>query len=376
MSLSAIVETRPLTELSVVSETLIDGHSWHVDNATAYTNITAWNPEFACHLLRDIYVARTCELAVVRLSRFDKDTILYGGEEFLVASGGSLLREQVAPYLCEEPDRLQRLIAEWRPTIRVHEECMLVARYGIYTWGHWLGELLPRLVVAEARFPGRFRYGLPSLVLTEANPQSPISRIRESLLSYGIGMNRVLALHPAMNYRFDRLHAISSVWSDHIMHPAVAALMRSRVIQPGGAQPATDRPRRVGLLRAGPDRALANMDEVNSLLHAHGFALHLVGDMTFNDQVQLFQSASLIFAILGSDLTGLIYAPEGIRVISVAPAVFGDRFFYALILDRKGRYADLRGPIEKLNPAAEHRSSFHIESSEIIAALEALGADA
>jgi hypothetical protein len=374
--MSAIIETCQLSEISVVCETLIDGYSWHVDNATAYTNIGELNPEFACHLLHDIYVARTCELTSVTLSRFDKDTLLYGGEEFLVASDGRLLRDQVAPYLGEEPDRLERLIGEWRPTIQVHEECMLAARYGIYTWGHWLAELLPRLVLAEARFPGRFRYVLPSLVLTEANPRSPIARIRESLLSYGIGMNRVLALHPAMNYRFDRLHAVSSVWSDHILHPAAAALMRTHLIQPGGAQPAPGRPRRVGLLRAGPDRAIANIDEANALLSAYGFALHKVGDMMFSDQVQLFQSASVIFAILGSDLTGLIYAPEGIRVISVAPAVFGDRFFYALMLDRKGRYADLRGPIVTLNPAAEHRSSFHIATSEIIAAMEALGSEA
>lgn len=375
MSTSAIIETGQLTELSVPCETLIDGCTWHVENATAYTNIATLNPEFACDLLRDIYVARTCAMAPVTLSRFDNDTLLHGGEEFLVTSGGKLLQEQVAPYLRDEPDRLRQLLAEWRPTIRVHEECLLAARYGIYTWGHWLGELLPRLVLAEARFPGRFRYVLPSLIVTESNPQAPMTRIRESLLAYGIAMSRVLALHPAMNYRFDRLHAISSVWSDHVMHPAAAALLRTRLIRPAGEQPATDRPRRVALLRTGWGRAIANADQVNSLLCAHGFALHTVGDMAFNDQVQLFRSASMVFAVLGSDLTGLIYAPEGIKVISVAPAVFGDRFFYALILDRKGGYADLRGPIAELNPTVEHRSSFHVAPAEIINAMEALGVE-
>ncbi|HUB48599.1 MAG TPA: hypothetical protein VMB73_26785 [Acetobacteraceae bacterium] len=87
----------------------------------------------------------------------------------------------------------------------------------------------------------------------------------------------------------------------------------------------------------------------------------------------MFQSASLIFSILGSDLTGLIYASTGIKVISAAPSMFGDRFFYAMILDRKGRYADLRGRLADRNAAVEHRSSFQIGASEIANAMAALG---
>ena len=373
MNSPARIETSRLAEMSITSEVLIDGCAWHVPNATICTNVATLNPEFARHLLRDIYVERTCRIDPIVLARLDKETTVHGGEEFIVTSGGRLLQDQLAPYLHDEPDRLRRLLTEWRPTIRVPEECVLVARYGIYTWGHWLGELLPRVVLAEAWFPGRFRYALPSRIRDEPDPGSPIGRIRESLLSYGIGMSRILALHGTMNYRFDRLHAISSVWSEHVMHPTVAALMRTRLISPDHHHTGASGAGRVGLLRTGPGHAIANIDDVKSLLCARGFTLHSVGAMTFIDRVRLFRSASLVFSVLGSDLPGLLYAPEGIRVVSAAPAVFGDRFFYALVLDRKGRYADVRGEIAELNEMAQHRSSFHVAPDGIIPAIEMLG---
>ena len=38
---------------------------------------------------------------------------------------------------------------------------MIVARYGFGTWGHWIGELLPKIVTVEAAFPGRFSFAIP-----------------------------------------------------------------------------------------------------------------------------------------------------------------------------------------------------------------------
>jgi capsular polysaccharide biosynthesis protein len=139
-----------------------------------------------------------------------------------------------------------------------------------------------------------------------------------------------------------------------------------------------DRPTRskdkkaICLERTGPGRTIENMAEVRTCLEGRGFTFQPVSALRFIDQVRLFQSASIIFAILGSDLSGLIYARKGVSLISAAPAVFGDRFFYALLLERRGRYADLRGPITRLDPGAEHRSSFRLDVSEIGSALAAL----
>lgn len=362
-----------LEAICIGHETLLPGRTQQVGNATVYTNIDALNPPFARHLHADIYTDRLCSVSPVVLARLDSDAVLHGGGEYLVTSRGRLLREQFAPYLQDDPARVRGILSTWRPIFRIREECLLVARFGIYTWGHWLAEILPRLVLVEAKYPGRFRYVLPVHVWRDADPHSAWSHIRESLAAYGIGFGRqVLSLQETMDYQFDRLYAVSDIWSDHLMHPDAAAMMRSRlhvpIPTPTGAHAS-----RIGLDRIGEGRTVANLAEIKPLLASKGFTFHAIGHMSFAEQVALFQSATVIFATLGSDLTGLLFAPEGVKVISVAPAIFGDRFFYALILDRHGLYADLRGPVTALHRVDGHRSMFEIDAAQIDAAMAALG---
>ncbi len=361
-------DTGLITDLATRIGSLLDGLAYPIRNATVYSNVAALNPAFARHVMRDIYIDRTCQVETVSLWCFDPHTILFGGDEFLIQTRGRLLAEQIAPYL--DAVRIRTLVSAWRPVIRIGEEVLLIARYGLYTWGHWIGELLPKIVLAEARFPGRFRFALPSTITNEGDPHVPVDRMRESLLAYGIGPDRLLLLYPAMNYHFDRLHAVAPLWSDHVMHPGAAALMRDHLRDrpngPGKGQ-------QIGLERAGAGRGIDNMAEIRACLQDRGFTFYSASALRFTEQVRLFQSASTIFAVLGSDLSGLVYAPAGVHVISAAPAVFGDRFFYAMLLERQGRYADLRGPITRLHHDADNRSTFHLDAVEIDSALAALG---
>ena len=83
-------------------------------------------------------------------------------------------------------------------------------------------------------------------------------------------------------------------------------------------------------------------------------------------------SSRAVFGTLGSGLTGLIYAPVGVHVLSVAPHLFGDWFFYALVADRRGRYADVRGPIVTPDAKIPHRGSFSIDPDHVAAGLATL----
>ena len=79
-----------------------------------------------------------------------------------------------------------------------------------------------------------------------------------------------------------------------------------------------------------------------------------------------------MFAVLGSDLTNLLYAPEGVRVLAAAPADFGDRFFYALVQLCRGQLLDLRGPVTDVDEHAAHRSDFRLDMGELAAAADVL----
>lgn len=130
---------------------------------------------------------------------------------------------------------------------------------------------------------------------------------------------------------------------------------------------ASDLPRRVALLRtdAPGRRQIANKDEVNELLRSLDYEMAAPGSLGFLEQVRLFRSASDIVSVLGSGLTGLIYAPAGVRVMALAPDMFGDRFFYALTVLRDGLWADVRGPVAERHEHIAHHASFTVDLEDM-----------
>ena len=94
--------------------------------------------------------------------------------------------------------------------------------------------------------------------------------------------------------------------------------------------------------------------------------------MPFVAQAATFRDATAIAAVLGSAMTGLIYAPPGVKVLSMAPDNFGDRFFYGLTQERGGVFVDLRGMIAEQHESRARHSSFHLEPAVLRAGLNAL----
>jgi capsular polysaccharide biosynthesis protein len=353
--------------LATHSSVILQQATAELPNAVAYTNVMVENPEFARHLERHIYVPRVAELAGVSLVALPRGATVIGGGEFILKVDNILASEQYPIYFPLNEERIETILAANMPVQDVGKEVFLAARYGMFTWGHWLGELLPKVVLAEMLHPGRFSFALPQQVLNDRSPNLPWMRIRESLMAYGIEDQRNTPLDPARDYRFASLFAMTSVWSDHLMHPGAMAAMRTKIRIRSEESPHC----RLAIERVpGYGRDLSNYETIKNMLLDSAFEVRRTGAMPFQDQVALFRGADLVFSILGSDLTNLIYSPDGVRVITAAPAIFGDRFFYALILGRQGRQIDLRGPVTANSEGVKHKSPFAVDPAEIKKAIE------
>ena len=313
-------------------------------------------------MLKDIYVTRDCEVNSVDLVALPHGSVLLGGGHFVLAAGGNLISEQYPVYLKQSLEQMSAVTSSTRPVEEVGNEALLIARYGIFTWGHWLGELLPKAVVAERFFPGRFTYVMPYQTIGDTSPNLPWTRIRESLAAYGIDQERLTLIREDRDYRFKSLFAVTPVWSDSVIHPEVVSVLREDLRI--GCESTPRGHIAIGRLPA-YGRGLENFGPVQHLLRAAGFSVQQTGAMSFVEQVSVFSKADVLFGILGSDLTNLIYAPPGIKVITVAPANFGDRFFYALVLASMGKQIDLRGQICVRDAAIAHKSMFRIDLEEV-----------
>ncbi len=336
-------------------------------NRMVTTNLDDTRPDFAAHMQAHVYCQRKAHLAPIEIIQLPAGTRLFGGGHFVVEVAGSFLEEQFPPYIGSLVRDLSDITGISRPVDAIHGEVLIVGRFGVSTWGHWIGELLPKMVLAEQAYPGRFRYALPRHVTDPAQTHSVWSSIRESIVACGIDLSRVLPVDDDKDYRFTGLWGMTSLWSDHMIHPAASAILRRATshIAPNG-------PSKLAVIRDDRyRRKIANADEIYALLAQHGFQSEATGLLSFVEQVARFKALEQVFSVLGSDLTNLIFATDGVRVISAAPDVFGDRFFYALVLDREGAMADLRGSTGKTD-AVEHKSAFTLDAGILDQAIEAM----
>jgi hypothetical protein len=228
----------------------------------------------------------------------------------------------------------------WGPAVHTHEgeAVALLRKPGDGNYGHWMAELLPRVLEFQAAFPGRrLRYAVPS------NPFA-MRRIRlDSLRWFGIEEDQVIWVGPEPT-RFPELLVITSNSIHSHTHDfervnRVAALGRGSVaIGPGTRKLYVQRP-------PNAKRKLVGEDHIVSLLTQRGFEVVRPETLSLAEQVRTFAEAQLVVGVSGAALTNILWAEPPCRLIALSPNV-GHEFFFWDICNIRGIAFDmLAGPI-------------------------------
>ncbi|MGH7152790.1 MAG: glycosyltransferase family 61 protein [Acetobacteraceae bacterium] len=357
----------PINRMTTAAICLLPPTEIEVPGCLTYTNIPDFGWEFGNRLLSTLYQPRICRLASVELRRFPPDArvAVPSDEEFLPLCGAHVAAEHIHPAWPDE--QLQSALAACEVTDFIDESTVVIGRFGMRTWGHWLGELLPKMICVEALHPGRYKYLLPDRLMTDPVLKSQ----RESLEFYGLVPDRLLLVQPGRSYRFREMTAVTSAWSDRMIHPGAVELMRGHERIP--AETAKTPDRHIALLRRESNtRNLDNSDEIECFLRSHDWSVIDVGNVPFAEQVAEFEAASAIVSVLGSGLTGTIYAPRGVKVLTLAPVGWADGFFFALLQNRNAMLADIRGLKSPDDPRPVASSRFHVNVEDIERGLRGL----
>ena len=364
-----MISVQRALDVGRVAKTLLHETTFTCPQSLVYDNWDTVDAQRGKYLRQDVYASRTERLDGVFLINFSEPVKVYG-RSFLSKVGKTWIREQVHPKLLANTSEISQETDGRKGEEHVYGEVLLIARWGIATWGHWLGELLPQVVLAEQSSPGRYRYALPQVVI-DAPAGTSWAAIRESLVAYGVGADRWVGIKDYTDYIFPQLMVVTPIWSNFMIHPDAITLMREQIRHKSPVEK-TARRKKVAFLRTESEtRNITNVSEVASFFADLGFDLLEPGRLPFLQQVAIFQETETLVSVLGSSLTGLIYATPGVGVVSLAPSNFGDRFFYAMIQNRNGRYADVRGPVVA-TAAIEHWASFNLELNCLEAALHSV----
>ena len=301
-------------------------------NILACSNEAEFNPAWDHHIRTVAYAARATHFGPLILGLLPQ-TVHCIGEACLLVDGNDAVSDRLPHALRGNPAALAEQIARPREIVEIATECFLLGRYGTGTWGHWLGEIVPVAAVVERAFPGRFRYATP----VHRGRYGDIQR--QSLHAYGITADRLIEMRHDATYVFQSAWTLTPIWTDHAPHPAALDIMRGAV-QLGAYRPGLSR---IILDRSNKERELIEAEGAYAMMRSAGFVRVSPADLDFVDQVRLFQGASDIVSVIGSGLTGLIYSPDRVRVLGLAPASWGDRFFYALGQHRNAAWSEVRG---------------------------------
>jgi len=355
----------PLAALARSAVTVFAPVQAALPRVCVYENVHEYNQFFAQHLLGDIYAPRHAAFGAVELVTLPPGAVVHGDCHYLTQSGETFVQEQYHEFW--HAAGVPRALAGTTPAEHVPGEVVLLARLGVDTWGHWLGELLPRAVVAEFTAPGRYRFAVPEHFRTHASPN-----FLASLRAYGIGEDRLVFIHPERRYVFERLASVTSMWIyPYAMHPAALALLRLALKEPVPAAP-PGAEEAVMLRQEQHGQQIINHAEVLGHLRQRGFTVFDVGALPFIEQVALFRAAGTVFGQLGSSLTGLLYSPYGVRAVSAAPGDWGDCFFHGILQGQHGIYADLRGTPEAPGEQLMY-APFTLATAKLDEALAAIG---
>jgi hypothetical protein len=353
-------------DISIGHEILYPKRNFVLPGSTGVASENAGAAGYSAYATRP---DRQVALDDVSIYRMPRGSLLLGDRHYLIV-GNQIVREQCFSQDLAEVGAYIENAVHQREEVGIDEPTVLVVREGIGTWGHWLAELLPKLVTTEKLFPGKFKFAVLDVYGAFAE-RSRWLTMQESLLAYGITRDRAILIASDRNYRFSQLYAVASLWDSGFLHPAAGSAMRSEL---------RDQPREGGssrsfLLRNGDDgRDLTNFDDVLRVLSDRGFVPIQIGTLSFMEQVTIFERSDFVCGVLGSTFTGLLYAPENVAVCTFTHEEFGDEFFYGLTAGRHGRFMELGGKVTERNDQYPRSSNFALDPAMLAFALARLGA--
>jgi hypothetical protein len=350
---------------------LFDGQSHNLPNPLVYINEHKHTRLDELHDILPLYAAGPEHKDNVVVGQYREPVYVDTRQSFLAAAGETLIFEQVPHHIHDRPQDIDAAIVtleQGKPhAMTIDAPALLVGRFGYQVWGHWLNEMLPKVVAAEAAFPGRFCYALPAEITIPTQERSYSSAVLESLAAYGIGPDRLIRLPPGHLYKFNEAFDVAGSWQLGLHHE-VAHLMRAIVAD---ASP-NDAHRLMAMRHPADTRAIYNGAEIARLLADEGFVAIDPRRTPFMRQVETFARSGFVAGELGSNLAGLIFAPPGVRLMSFAPFGWIDAYFLYVMKERGGYQADVRGPTTHLRGPDPHRSPFVIDPDDVRAGLAAL----
>ena len=226
--------------------------------------------------------------------------LLLGPNGCVITPDGGILTQSIWTRGLFEQDRIYRSLRLPAPQFLWGRYYTIASPYsaGYY---HWIVEVLPRLFAYESVAKDRPRLVVNSLL----NPWQ-----LESLKLLGFPHQDLVEL--GTDYlQLEKLYFPAYIG----INPYCLDWLRERLFATVALEPT---PKRIYITRRlATRRRLVNEDQIDSLLHQHGFIIAELETLSFVEQVRLFSQAEIVVGPHGAGLTNMVWAPRDCKVMEI-----------------------------------------------------------
>ncbi len=274
------------------------------------------------------------------------------------------------------PDQIQSVAARFREALArsasdplddaYSDDTVLISHHeGGHTWGHYLCQSLPRILLFLDTFP-------TAKIAVPAWHAEGARGFGEALALYAVPLERLAVIEADTVYCFKRAILLDYLFNFELSapHPQVLPLLR----RPPSHQSALRHGAAAFIKRAADaSRAIGNADDVEGIMQRLEIPSFITGELTLADQIEIWQGHDLVIATLGSDLANIVYARPGTKLLVLSPHWFGDAFFFEHAVAAGVHWYELRcGEMAVRDPAEERNSTFTVDTALLESILSTL----
>jgi len=218
---------------------------------------------------------------------------------------------------------------------------LLCKKIGSFNYGHWMLEMLPRVMLA------RENLGIADLRYLVHELQGPMRGITdESLALAGVTREQVLRSGNEPHH-FSDLFMIDGLAE----HGAYMSPLCLEALERFAARVRTGPSERIFVTRASARwRRFRNEEQLNEIAQRAGYSLVDPGAMSLPQQIMVFKGARRVAGITGAGISNVAFSRPGASVRLFVPRSMPDTFFWFICQLRRHAYAEMRCPEIGLPP--------------------------
>jgi capsular polysaccharide biosynthesis protein len=236
-------------------------------------------------------------------------------------------------------------------------------------YGHWMVEMLPRAIISTRMLGQR-------LHVVVHRTDSGLDNVVDRCLTLA-GYDRSHCVRHGMEAHFYHELVVIVGLTRHGSFMSPLTLDALAQLDPQPSMAGTDHGRRgkerIFLSRLGSaGRQIANQKELLPLLDRFDISVVCPGNLSIDDQIDMFRSAWLIVGSMGAELTNTAFCRPGAQIVALTPQAMPDTFFWFIAQIRSLNYMEIRSPTERPLEGRSWNRSFSVDPQDLAPALEAI----